>query len=106
MEFLNQIELKGIIQGVRTINIGKLKSSTFALRTEQAYKSDDSSAYVDVTWFKCSAFEGKEISNLGDLKDGMAVHVVGRMKNERYMDSEGNEKTLYAVICRTLEIIK
>lgn len=99
MEFLNKIELKGLVGAISTRPVYDASRSDFSVVTEVAYNGKDGSVVIDCCWFKVVAFNAPQI-NRGDK-----VHVVGRMKYVRYCNSEGIEVTTYEVIAKTVELI-
>lgn len=100
MEFINKIELQGIVgsvQGTKFQNDNPIYR--FSLYTE-VIQGD----LIDCTWFSCTAWESGKIINLDKLTKGAKVHLTGRMKARGYVGSDGMERNTMEVICETLEI--
>ena len=101
MEFLNKIELKGVVGKSTTSVYGGQYVTNFSLVTENVSRDKDGYSHVtDVTWFHCTKW--------GDVcefepKKGDKVHVVGRMRSRRYTDQNGNERTSWDVLVQKLE---
>ena len=60
----------------------------------------------DNTWFNVTAWEGKDITNLDAITRGAIVHTTGRLKCNRYMDGNGNDRVQYEIVARKLEVMK
>ena len=74
--------------------------------TELAYKGNDGTNIIESSWFNVTAWEGKDISDFGAITHGAIVHITGRLKCNRYMDGNGNDRVQYEIVARKLEIVK
>ena len=61
MEFLNKIELRGIVGQSSLNRVGDSQVCRFSLVTEYSYKDRGNNPVVDVTWFNITAWEGKNM---------------------------------------------
>ena len=100
MEFLNKIELKGIVGVANTTG----SACNFTVMTQYAYKSKDGCAIVDTMWLNCFAYGLP--SGMPPLQKGSRVHVVGRIRARRYCDAQGNDRITYEVIVQDLKIME
>ena len=88
MEFLNKIELRGIV-GLTSLNrVGESQVCRFSLVTEYSYKDRDNNPVVDTTWFNVTAWEGKNMPDLRQIAKGVIVQVAGRVRTFRYTMAE------------------
>lgn len=99
MEFLNKVELKGLVGAISTRPVCDATCTKFSVVTETAYNSKDGACVIDCCWFSVVSF------NAPELKKGTPVHVVGRMKYVRYCNQDGVEVSTYEVIAKTVELI-
>ena len=106
MEFINRIELRGIVGNASYNRIGESQVCRFSLATDYAYKDRDGNPVVDTTWFNITAWEGKNITNLGAVVRGAIVQVGGRVRTYRYTTASGEEKSSWEVIARRLTILE
>ena len=60
----------------------------------------------DNTWFNVTAWEGKDITNLEAITRGAIVHVHGRLKCNRYVDANGNDRAQYEIVARKVDVVK
>ena len=60
---------------------------------------------IGTTWHNVTAWESKDIQNLDRIEKGSKVHVVGRIRNQRFCGTDGVERTMCEVVARTVELI-
>ena len=105
MEQLNRIEIRGIIGSVYVKDFANAKVANFSVATEHCYTAQDGCAVIETTWHRVVAWEGNPIKDLSQLKKGSGVHVIGRLRMQKYMGSDGNEKSTYEILASKVEII-
>ena len=103
MEQLNRIELRGTLGVFRVIAVGDTHCATMSVATNYCYKDAEGCPVVETTWHLVTAWEGKGCPDLSVFKKGDPVYVVGRLRNRRYVDSAGVERTQIDIIANTLE---
>ena len=99
MEFLNKIELQGVVGRVNHVGIGYDTEVSFSVVTEQAEKG-----YVETTWFQCSGLCTK-VPNLGKIAKGDHVHAIGRLRSKRYVDQNGYDRVSWDVLVQSIELL-
>lgn len=104
MEFLNRIEIRGIIGSVSVKQIGNAKNANISVVTEYFHTAKDGCAVIETTWHRVDAWEGNLIRNLDQLKKGSCIHVVGRVRAQKYIAADGLERTVYGILASELEI--
>lgn len=102
MEFINKIEVQGYIGSPSFTDIQGKKVARFSLATKYTYMLG-SIPVVDTVWFSCMAYEGEGI-DFSALQTGNVVNATGRVVERRYMDSDGNEKRYFEVICQSVKL--
>lgn len=100
MEFLNKIELKGVVGRVVETQIGDKSKTSFSLMTEDICSDAQGNKIVEVTWFNCSTFD--DIS----IEKGDKVHCLGRIRALRYVDNSGAERMSYEVVTNSVTILQ
>ncbi len=106
MEQLNKVEIRGIIGSVYVKDFGNTKVANISVATSHAYKSQDGSLVIETTWHNVVAWEGEIIQNLDQLKKGALIHVRGRLRNRKYLASDGSERTVCDILVGSLKIVK
>lgn len=99
MEFLNKVELKGVVGRVSTTKVADKNITNFSLMTEQVNVSEDGTQTTEVTWFNCTTFNEIAI-NVGDH-----AHVLGRLRIRRYIAADGLERVIYEVVVHSVTIL-
>lgn len=105
MESLNKIEIRGIIGRVNVKDIGDTKVANLSVATDYVYKSQDGGLIIETIWHNVVAWEGKEIQNLDQLEKGSFVHVCGRLRNRKYIASDGTERAVCDIVAKSVELV-
>lgn len=106
MESLNRIELKGRVGNVRVVAVGSSEVIHFSLVTDIMYKTRDGVATSEVSWHSVTAWPGKNVCDFSTITKGAPLHVVGRMKYQKYTTSDGVERDSSEVIANLVEKIE
>jgi single-stranded DNA-binding protein len=104
MEFLNRIEIKGIIGNIRLTDVSDNKCARLSVVTNYCYNSIDGCAVIETTWHDCVAW-GNQHPIVSNLSKGDAVHIIGRLKQVRYCGADGVEHTANQIIVGKLDKI-
>lgn len=105
MEHINRIELRGKVGTVRPNEYNGAKVANFSLVTEILYKAKDGTPTADTTWHNIVAWEGRDIKDLDKIVKGAAVHLTGRLRENRYTSAEGVEKQFYEVLANKVRVL-
>ena len=102
MEQINKVHLRGCIGSIKVQTVGCSKVARFSVATNYAYKDAQGYCVIETTWSNVAA---QNITCLDSLKKGDAVEVIGRLKNQRYTDSNGNEHSAYEIAASKLNLL-
>jgi len=100
MECLNKVELRGFVGNVRSDVIGDTILTRFSVATNHLCVGADGESMIETTWHACKSFD-KEAAK---IEKGDKVHLSGRIQNQRYVDSDGNNKSSFEILVNNLEI--
>ena len=108
MEYLNRIEVKGVVGSSRTTTLDNIQTVNFSLATEYCYTDKAGMGVVETTWFTVRGFKGEGISQetIDNLNRGGNVLVIGRIRQQRYVDGNGSEQVRSEIIAQEIRIIK
>lgn len=106
MEQLNRIELRGIVGSVYIKEFGNAKVANFSVATDHCYKDREGTPVIDTTWFRIVSWESDTIKDLDLLQKGSAVHVIGRVRMQRYTAADGSERSFFEVIASEVELME
>ena len=102
MEFLNKVELVGIVGIVKETTVGSDSFHiNFSLVTNYAYRDNRGYPVIETTWHNCS-YTGK---TRYDLSKGDHVRLTGRIRRLSYTDASGNPRTSCEIIVNELEVL-
>lgn len=103
-EFLNRVELRGRVgHDPRITNVGESQVARFSLATNEAFRGKNGELREEVTWHNVTAWAGRNIMELKDIRKGAFVSLVGRLRNTRFMGNDGNERYIVEVVAGKLE---
>lgn len=100
MEYINKIELQGIVGATRSNVIGTSSVQNFSLMTEYMFEKSDKSIVCEATWHSVVAWNSQAV-NKGDK-----VRVVGRLRQQKYTAADGTERVYYEVVASELKVIE
>ena len=106
MEQLNSVIIRGIIGNARIQNIGDTQMVRFSVCTDYAYKNRSGEAVIEVTWHQVTAFKNDKMPDFSTLVKGAGVLVNGRLRNNRFVDANGAERTVSEVLANSVELVK
>ena len=105
MEHLNSVILRGIIENARIQNIGDTEMARFSVATKHAYKSRLGEAVIETTWHQVTAFKSDNMPDFTALVKGACVEVRGRLRNNRYTDSNGVERIITEIVASQVSVL-
>ena len=95
LECINRVELRGIVGTSRVTEVGDRNLINFSLATNYAYKDKDGYPVIDLARLHGLADREEDLSL---YRKGTPLHVEGRIRNLRYTDTSGCERTSWEVI--------
>ncbi len=105
MEYLNLIELRGVVGRAEIATPGDTRICRFSVVTEYCYKQGGEPV-IETTWFRLGAWEGKNKPDLDKLQPGTWVHVLGRIRTYKYTAPDGTERNNWEVMANRVEILE
>ena len=106
MEQLNRVEIRGNIGSVYVKSIGNTKVANISVATNISYQTQDGGMCIETTWHRVTAWENKDVKNLDQLKKGCGVHIIGRLRQQKYVAADGTEKIVYDILASKVEIVE
>ena len=107
MEQLNRVELRGIVGAARATIVGDRHMVRFSLATNLAYKDQEGGVVIETQWSNIVCFESDRIHvDLESITKGDKLHVVGRLRNQRYMTESGEERYSTDIYATRIEKIE
>ena len=103
---INRVELRGAVGTVRINETGEGRIARFSLATNYVYRASDGMPVIETTWHNVTAWSGKGMPDFHKIDKGSLVHVVGRLRCQKFENSDGVEKQVYEVLANRLTIIE
>ena len=105
MEYINKVEIAGIIGNIKTMKVYNTTAIILTVATNEVFKREND-VVVETTWHNVSYFsKPTDNLNMDKLIKGQGVHVKGRLKNHRFTDAQGIEHTSFDIVANNLELI-
>lgn len=105
MEELNRIELQGRIGYIRVYEVGDSKTARISIATNMVFEAKDGTKAVETTWHVISVWQENIEDDLGSVRKGDILHVTGRVRRQRYVTVDGEERYSYEVVADKAERI-
>ena len=103
-EFLNRVELRGRVgHDPKVFSIGDSQVARFSLATNEAFRGKNGELREETTWHNVAAWAGRNIMDFKEIKKGVFVSLVGRLRSNRFTTGDGTEKTVVEVVAGRLE---
>ncbi len=106
MEFINKIEIRGLVGSAHSFTAGGKNMLKISVCTERRMKDRSGNEMIEVTWFNVSATEGDKIHDTAAIRKGNAVHVKGHIRNMKYTDSDGSDRYYSEIVADSLEKVE
>lgn len=105
MEYINRIELQGIVGNSRLMTVGTNEVVRFNLATSYFYEAGNGHVHEETVWHSVTAWSGEGMSDLAGITKGAWVYVSGRLRQNRYTTGSGEEKVFYEVLASEVRIL-
>ena len=105
MEYLNKIELVGILWNITVQDYDTTKAGKLIIVTECEYFAQDGCKTIETTWHYVTAWESEEVKNLDQLEVGSTVHIVGRLRVRQRRKATGEYVTVHDIIATKVETL-
>ena len=106
MEFLNRIELRGVVGRADINSYNGNQVCNFSVVTEASAYDREGNSIIEPTWFNVSAWSGVQgVEDLGQIKKGMWVRVVGRLRVRKWVTQDNEERSSNEIPARLVEIL-
>ena len=106
MDFLNKIEINGIVGMVHKEKIADTNVLRFSVVTEQTVKDKNENITIETFWCNCVAYNVQEQSDEWNINKGDYVKIEGRLRSVRCNDMNGNVRYSVEAVISKLETIK
>lgn len=103
-EFLNRVELRGRVGlDPRITHVGESQVARFSVATNETFRGKNGELREEVTWHNVTAWAGRNIMNLNEIRKGVFVSLTGRLRNIRFTGNDGNERSIVEIVAGRLQ---
>ena len=106
MEFLNSIEITGVVGRVNTQNVSDHKVANFSVVTEESFRDVSGCTIIETTWFNVVAWQDDKMPDLDTLERCSRVNVKGRLRLKRYINADGEPRTMNEVVASSVRVVQ
>lgn len=106
MEFLNSVEITGVVGRVNTQNVSDHKVANFSVVTEESFSDTIGCAIIETTWFNVVAWQNDEMPALDALERGARVNVKGRLRHKHYINPDGEPRVMNEVVASSVHVVQ
>lgn len=106
MEFLNKVELRGVVGRITLQTYDNEKIGRMSVVTNSCRKLKDGTAVIDTTWHNVVIQQSKTNTPLENIQKGDKVELTGRFRAQRYTTETGEDRVMYDIEARSLTLIK
>lgn len=101
MEFINKIEIQGIVGSCNVRKVGGTSVANITIATNQTFQGPNGIT-IETTWHSVKCWSGKNIADLDSLRKGDGVRITGRLRNEKYISTTGEEIHQTSILATSL----
>ena len=105
MEQLNRVELQGTVGSVYVKDFGTTKCANFSLATNHCFKDREGCPVIETTWHRVIAWECQDTADAFKLEKGSQVHVIGRLRIQRYTSADEVERQAVEIVANRVESV-
>ncbi len=103
---MNRIELRGNVgQDARVNVVGSSTVARFNMATNEVFKDRNGNMKEETTWHSIVAWSGRGMPDLSRIKKGTLVYVIGRLRINKFITAEGEERQFPEILASRVSIV-
>ncbi len=103
---VNRIELRGNVgQDARVTVVGNNTVARFNMATNEVFKDRSGNIKEETTWHSVVVWAGRGMPDFNRIKKGTPVHVIGRLRINKFMTAEGDERQFPEILASRVDIV-
>ncbi len=100
MEQLNRVELRGTVGSIYIKDFGTTRCVNFSVTTNYCFKDREGCPVIETTWHRVLAWENRDTADAFKLEKGSQVHVLGRLRIQKYTGADGVERQTVEILAQ------
>ena len=105
MEQLNRVELRGTVGSIYIKEFGNTRCVNFSVATNHCFKDRDGCPVIETTWHRVIAWENQDTADAFKLEKGSPVHMIGRLRIQKYTGADGVERQAVEIVAQRVEAV-
>ena len=105
MEQLNKVELIGTVGSVYVKDFGNTRCANFSVATNYCFKDREGCPVIETTWHRIIVWQ-EQCPNLDIIQKGAQLHVLGRIRIQRYTGADGVERQAVEIVAQRVDLQK
>lgn len=105
MEQLNRVELRGTVGSIYVKDFGNTRCVNFSVATNYCFKDREGCPVIETTWHRVIAWENRDTADAFKMKKGDSAHVLGRLRIQKYVGADGEERQAVEIVAQRVEYI-
>lgn len=105
MENLNRVEIRGAVGSAHHFQNEFGKFVRLSVCTQFVYRNREGNAEIETTWHSVIVHVGKNVELPEGLDKGSVVQITGRIRQQRYVDCNGEERSTYEIVAHECSVI-
>ena len=105
MEYLNSVNIRGVIGVIDKKIINNVLLLRFSLMTLFSYRDEGNGAVVETSWFNVVFYGKASHDEFANLKKGSVVEVNGRLRIITYTNANGDLVRNHEIVARRLSVL-
>jgi single-strand DNA-binding protein len=102
---INKVELLGRLgQNPKIMICGDSQVAKFSIATNERFKDRNGTLKEETTWHNVSVWASRNTDDFKLLKKGVLVYVVGKIRNAKYQNAEGEDRYYSEVTATKMKI--
>ena len=105
MEFLNRIEIRGVVGRADINSFNGTRVCNFSVVTEYSVRDRDGNPGMETVWFNVSAWDSQDMPDFYEIQKGAWVYVKGRIRVRKYVTQDNEERSSLDVVAMEVDMI-
>ena len=89
----------------KVTDVGNSQVARFSLATNETFKDKKGELKEETTWHNITAWNGRNIEDFANIRKGLLVSVIGRIRNVRYTSSSGEERQFMEILASRVSVV-
>lgn len=107
MEYINRVEIRGKVGKVGITTVGRYRCSRMSVMTNYLFNDLAGNNLTETTWFTVTAWDdNSQVKDAFEAVEGDAIHIIGRVRINRYVAPDVSERTAVEVIAQSVKIVR